>query len=48
MSQEGDEGGNKVHRGPFCFFSVLYALSIGTLGFAVHGSFLNPFLIGGN
>ena len=28
--------------------TVLYALSHGTLGFALHGSSFNPFLIGGN
>ena len=28
--------------------TVLYALSHGTLGFALHGSFFNHFLIGGD
>ena len=28
--------------------TVFYALSYGTLGFALHGSSLNHFLIGGN
>ena len=28
--------------------TVFYALSHGTLGFALHGSYLNNFLIGGN
>ena len=28
--------------------TVFYALSHGTLGFALHGSFFNHFLIGGN
>ena len=29
-------------------YTVFYALSYGTLGFALHGSFLNHFLIGQN
>ena len=31
-----------------CFWHIFYALSHGTLGFALHGSYLNHFLIGGN
>ena len=29
-------------------FTICYVLSYGTLGFALHGSFYNHFLIGGN